>query len=121
MSAVSPRVIFVNRVYWPSTAATAQLLADLAEGLAARGWPVHIIAAGTGPDQRDGVTIHRTGGDESHRGLFSQAVNYWRFLRGARREIAEGFWSPFDTLTLVIVDGFTDFLHTQYEILENPL
>ncbi len=83
-----PRVFFVNRVYWPSTAATAQLLADLAEGLAARGWPVHIIAAGTGPDQRDGVTIHRTGGDESHRGLFSQAVNYWRFLRGARRQIA---------------------------------
>ena len=29
------RIIFVNRVYWPSQAATAQLLTDLAEGLAA--------------------------------------------------------------------------------------
>lgn len=83
-----PRVIFVNRVYWPSTAATAQLLADLAGGLAARGWPVQVIAAGTGPDQHNGVTIHRTGGDEAHTGLFSQARNYVRFRRGARRQLA---------------------------------
>ena len=79
-----PRVIFANRVYWPSAAATAQLLTDLAEGLAARGWEVHVVAAGTGPDQCNGVTVHRTGGDAQHAGLVSQARNYWQFLRRAR-------------------------------------
>ena len=88
MSAPLPRVIFVNRVYWPATLATAQLLTDLAEGLAARGWPVHVIAAGTGPDQRNGVTVHRTGGDERHAGLVSQARNYWEFIRRTRLQTA---------------------------------
>ena len=83
-----PRLIFVNRVYWPSAAATAQLLTDLAEGLAARGWEVHVVAAGNGPDQRNGVTVHRTGGDELHGGLISQARNYWQFLRRARFQTA---------------------------------
>jgi colanic acid biosynthesis glycosyl transferase WcaI len=82
-----PRVIFVNRVYWPSTAATAQLLADLTAGLAAAGWEVHVIAAGMGPDHYEGVAIHRTGGDERHDGLASQALNYLRFLRAARQQV----------------------------------
>lgn len=82
------RLIFVNRIYWPSAAATAQLLTDLAEGLASHGRAVHVIAAGAGPDQRNGVTIHRTGGDEQHGGLLSQAQNYWQFLRRARLQLA---------------------------------
>jgi colanic acid biosynthesis glycosyl transferase WcaI len=83
-----PRVIFANRVYWPSEAATAQLLTDLAEALAVRGWPVHVIATGTGPAMRNGVTIHRTGAGGTHGGLLSRAGNYARFLRTARREIS---------------------------------
>ncbi|MBI2498471.1 MAG: glycosyltransferase family 4 protein [Opitutae bacterium] len=83
-----PRVIFVNRVYWPTSAATAQLLTDLAEGLAMRGAEVHVIAAGNGPDQRNGVTIHRTGGIERHGGLLSQARNYWEFHHRARLQLA---------------------------------
>lgn len=82
-----PRVIFLNRVYWPSPAATAQLLGDLAEGLAAGGWEVHVIAAGDGPARHNGVTIHRTGGDEQHGGLLSRALNYGRFRRQAQRRI----------------------------------
>lgn len=88
MSAVSPRVVFLNRVYWPSTAATAQLLADLAEGLAARGREVHVIAAGEGPARHNGVTIHRTGGSERHGGLLSRAINYGRYRRAAQRQLA---------------------------------
>lgn len=84
-----PRVIFVNRVYWPAPAATAQLLTDLAEGLAARGWDVHVVAGGTGPDRHNGVTIHRTGGEVGHEGLFSQARNYGQFLHRARRRLAQ--------------------------------
>jgi colanic acid biosynthesis glycosyl transferase WcaI len=83
-----PRVILVNRVYWPATAATAQLLTDLAEGLAARGWAVHVIAAGTGANRQAGVTIHRTGGNDRHGGLLSRMVNYGRFRRGAQRQLA---------------------------------
>ena len=76
-------VIFVNRVYWPAQAATAQLLTDLAEGLAARGWAVHVIAAGREPGRRNGVTIHRTGEGETHGGLVSRTLNYRRFSRRA--------------------------------------
>lgn len=85
-----PRVIFVNRVYWPAQAATAQLLTDLAEGLVPRlrEWEVHVIAAGTGLAERNGVAIHRTGGTERHGGFLSQARNYGQFLRRARQQLA---------------------------------
>ena len=88
MNKSSPRIIFVNRVYWPSTAATAQLLTDLAEGVAARGWEVHVIAAGGTPAAHNGVTIHRTGGSDRHGGLLSRTVNYGRFRRAAQRLLA---------------------------------
>ncbi len=80
-----PRIIFVNRVYRPSTEATAQLLTDLAEGLAARGWEIHIIAAGANTGPLSGVTIHRTGQNDKNSGLISRAGNYLGFLRAARR------------------------------------
>ena len=83
-----PRIIFVNRVYRPSSEATAQLLTDLAEGLAARGWAVHVIAAGSESGPLSGVAIHRTGPGDQHRGLFSRAANYAGFLRAARRTLA---------------------------------
>ncbi len=82
-----PRVIFINRVYWPTPAATAQLLTDLAEGLAARGWPVHVIATGDEPGERRGVVIHRTGPGAQHGGLVSRLRNYGRFIHHARREL----------------------------------
>lgn len=83
-----PRVIFVNRVYWPSLAATAQLLTDLAEGLAVRGWTVEVIAAGDESGAHRGVTIHRTGAGEKHAGMISRARNYWRFICRVRSELA---------------------------------
>jgi colanic acid biosynthesis glycosyl transferase WcaI len=88
VSAATPRVILVNRVYWPSTAATAQLLTDLAEGLAEQGWDVHVIAAGEPSTRHHGVTIHRTGGSDRHGGLVSRTMNYGKFRRGAQRQLA---------------------------------
>ncbi len=82
-----PRVIFINRVYWPSLAATSQLLTDLAEGLAARGWPAHVIAAGHEPGPRNGVIIHRTGEGDRHGGLISRTRNYTRFISQVRHEL----------------------------------
>lgn len=84
----APKLIFVNRVYWPSKAATAQLLTDLTSGLAAAGAEVHVVASGRETDGPAGVTVHRTGGDETHRGPLSQARNYLRFLARARRSLA---------------------------------
>ena len=87
VSGRTARVIFVNRVYAPSTAATAQLLTDLAEGLAHRGWPVHVVASGHSSAARHGVVVHGTGPGSTHGGLLSRSLNYRRFLRAARREL----------------------------------
>ncbi len=60
-----PRVFFINRFYWPDEPATAQLLTDLAEALAARGHDIHIVTSGPAhvavpaTETRNGVTIHR--------------------------------------------------------------
>ena len=35
----------------------------------------------------------------------------------ARDRLVQGSWEPFPELELVVVDGFSDFTHTQYEIL----
>ncbi len=83
-----PRVIFLNRVYWPDEAATAQLLHDLALALAERGWPVEVIAAGADATMEPGVHVHRTGGTVTHGGLFSRTRNYLAFLRRARARLA---------------------------------
>lgn len=83
-----PRVIFANRVYWPDESATAQLLSDLAPALVQRGREVHVIAGGCGPAEHAGVTVHRTGGDNSVRGLRSRVASYWSYLRAARRLIS---------------------------------
>jgi glycosyltransferase involved in cell wall biosynthesis len=40
-----PHIVFVNRFYRPDQSATAQILTDLAEALAARGWRVTVIAS----------------------------------------------------------------------------
>lgn len=45
LSAGSPRVFFANRFYAPDHSATAQMLTDVAEGLAARGHRVQVVAS----------------------------------------------------------------------------
>lgn len=59
------RFIFLNRFYWPDEPATAQLLTDLAEELAARGHDVTVITSHSGQasqparETRRGVLIRR--------------------------------------------------------------
>ena len=65
----APNVVFLNRFYAPDIAATAQMLSDLAEDLAASGWNVTVIASQTsyereigdlrGVEIRAGVHVHR--------------------------------------------------------------
>ena len=63
------RIVLINQFYKPDTAATGQLLADVAEGLVCRGHDVHVICSRrsyTGGQKRykskeeiNGVHIHR--------------------------------------------------------------
>ena len=85
------RLIFVNRFYWPEEPATAQLLTDLAEGLAARGWPVTVVTSHPGrPDlpsaeMRHGVHIHRVRGPRWGRtSLPGRIADFAAFLFGAQ-------------------------------------
>ncbi len=82
-----PRVIFVNRVYRPSAEATAQLLTDLAETLAGRGWPVQVIASGERDEELHGVRVQRTGPADTRRGLVSRILSCLRFAEEARQRL----------------------------------
>lgn len=95
------RTIFLNRFYWPDEPATAQLLTDLAEALAARGHEVVVLTSH--PDRpevpaeetRRGVRILRVRGTRwaSHR-LPGKAADYasfyvvalWRLLLITRHD-----------------------------------
>jgi putative colanic acid biosynthesis glycosyltransferase WcaI len=85
------RVIFLNRFYWPDEPATAQLLADLAEQLAAQGLEVVVLAshpgtAGVPPvETRRSVSIRRIRGTRWSRrfGLAGKAVDFATFFLGA--------------------------------------
>ena len=89
-----PRVVFVNRFYWPDELATAQLLTDLAEGLAAHGGQVVVITSHDGtasmPDReaRHGVEIVRVRSTRwGHRGMAAKAADYLTFALAGRRAL----------------------------------
>jgi colanic acid biosynthesis glycosyl transferase WcaI len=52
-------LIFINRFYWPDEPATAQLLTDLAEGLAATGEHVTVITSHNGRAEIPGDELHQ--------------------------------------------------------------
>jgi glycosyltransferase involved in cell wall biosynthesis len=85
-----PTIFFLNRFYWPDEPATAQLLGDLAEALAARGWSISVIASHPGDAQtpveeiRHGVRIHRCRGLRRGRTTVGgKLADYLVFLLGA--------------------------------------
>jgi glycosyltransferase involved in cell wall biosynthesis len=94
------RIICLNRFYWPDETATAQLLTDLATGLAARGHSVTVIASRPvdsltpSVETKAGVLIMRVGGTRwGRRRLSGRAVDFatflvaacWRLARTAQR------------------------------------
>jgi colanic acid biosynthesis glycosyl transferase WcaI len=85
-----PRVIFVNRFYWPEEPATAQLLGDLAEELARRGHEVCVIASTpqgldtAAAEFRHGVAIRRVRTPRlPGRHALAKAFNWLAFGGGA--------------------------------------
>jgi glycosyltransferase involved in cell wall biosynthesis len=53
------RAIFINRFYWPDEPATAQLLTDLAEALAALGGEIVVVTSHPGRPEVPTVETHR--------------------------------------------------------------
>ena len=100
MSARRPRVVFLNRCYWPDTEATGQLLTDLCHELS-DDFEVHVVCGQpnsplrgaafleSGVEVRDRVTIHRLRHTTyAKRFRFGRAINLltfyysaWRYLR----------------------------------------
>ncbi len=92
----TPRILFLNRSYWPDTEATGQLLTELCEGLA-QDFDVHVLAGQPNAvsDQnwhdesvRNGVTIHRV----SHTvlpktNMVTKGINFVSFAAACRRQI----------------------------------
>ena len=100
-----PRLIFVNRYYWPEEPATAQLLTDLAEGLAAAGRRVTVIASRRGAalparENRRGVDIVRVASTRSGRSLAARAFDYLTFGLAARQILA-ALVTPGDQLVVM--------------------
>jgi glycosyltransferase involved in cell wall biosynthesis len=85
-----PSILFINRVYPPSSGATGEMLCQLAEALAARRWDVTVLATDTGGvpkiSSRNGVRILRAGGLFSRKSTLLRAVSYacmipWLLIR----------------------------------------
>jgi glycosyltransferase involved in cell wall biosynthesis len=93
-----PRLIFVNRFFFPDHSATSQILSDLAFYLASAGCDVHIVTstqiyddpkAGL-PDHEivNGVHVHRVSATQFGRSaLIGRAVDYLSFYRSVRRRL----------------------------------
>lgn len=85
-----PRVVFVNRFYWPDEPATAQLLTDLASKLASLGHEVVVITRHPGNasvprhEVREGVTIRRVRTSQlAGLGIAGKAMDFSTFFCGA--------------------------------------
>ena len=75
-----PSILFINRVYPPSHGATGEMLRDIAESLAGRGWDVSVLCTGEAGEpksvKRGGVLIHRAGAALSRRSVVLRAASY---------------------------------------------
>lgn len=98
VSAIPRSIVLLNRFYWPDVAATGQMLTDLAEDLAARGWSVVVIASRGGyegkgellpaEEWRNGVRILRVNGTRfgRHR-IAARMLDYVSYLGGAAARV----------------------------------
>jgi glycosyltransferase involved in cell wall biosynthesis len=85
----SRSVLFINRVYPPAPGATGDLLAVLAEDLAARGWRVTVIAG-----RPAGVTVRA----EERRGVCLEWVGGLPFTRASHWRRALGYLSLYPAM-----------------------
>ena len=95
-----PRLIFVNRFFFPDHSASSQILSDLAFHLAGGGREVHVVASrqiyddakAALPDHEiiNDVRVHRVTSTQFGRGaLPGRSIDYLSFYRSVRRRLAE--------------------------------
>ena len=95
-----PRLIFVNRFFFPDHSATSQILSDLAFHLAGAGREVHVVASrqiydnarAALPDHEivNDVRVHRVASTQFGRGaLPGRAIDYLSFYRSVGQRLAE--------------------------------
>jgi colanic acid biosynthesis glycosyl transferase WcaI len=100
-------ILLINQFFWPDSAATSQLLTDLAIGLMERGHKVHVICAqgGYAPDhigEPPAVDVHRIKCLRFVRGSLGRLGSYasfflgtsWRSLRVPRPDIVITLTTP---------------------------
>jgi len=107
------RILFLNQFYVPDVAATGQLLADVAEELAAQGHQVHVIcsrrtysggaATFAANELVNGVHVHRVGATGFGRAaaagrivdwLSFYVLAMWRALRLAKPDVCVSLTTP---------------------------
>jgi colanic acid biosynthesis glycosyl transferase WcaI len=100
-------LIFINRFYWPDEPATAQLLTDLAEALAATGEQVTVITSHNGrtdlpgDELRQGVHILRVRSPRwGKKNLAGRALDFMGFSLGALARLAR-LARPGDTVVVM--------------------
>ena len=75
-----PSILFINRVYPPATGATGEMLRDLAEALAAKGWEATVLTTAEAGEPKNstrrGVRIVRAGAALSRKGTILRAASY---------------------------------------------
>jgi colanic acid biosynthesis glycosyl transferase WcaI len=87
---ISRRIVFVNRYYDPDQSATSQMLTDLARGLAASGYEIHVVCSRqlygdaavrlASSETRFGVRVHRIATTHFGRArLPGRAIDYASF------------------------------------------
>jgi colanic acid biosynthesis glycosyl transferase WcaI len=98
------RILLLNQFFYPDSAATSQLLTDLARCLAAQGHSVRVICGSSSYAESDSsnppaVEIVRTPDLPFGRGLLARAFSYTSFLAGA---LYRGLLGPRPDLILTL-------------------
>ena len=98
---MATRLLFVNQHYWPDVAATGQILTDLAEHCAARGFDVEVLTGkakyvsgdlgAPAEDVRNGVRIRRLATTSFGRGSkLGRIADYAGYYLGVLRSLLTG-------------------------------
>ena len=81
------KIVLLNQFFWPDSAATSQLLTDVARDLAEQGHDVHAVCAansyaGADDEKAPPVTIHRVRSFGFGRSKIGRILSYGSFYLG---------------------------------------
>ena len=98
------RILLLNQFFWPDSAATSQLLTDLARALAERGHEVHAVCADPGyalqdETNRPQAQVHRIPSVRFVRGPLGRVASYAFFFLGS---VGRGLRAPRPDLVITL-------------------